>query len=80
MDNNLYSNIPMYNVVSSNISAIGYDKENRIMKVIFKGNHTYVYLNVEPEIFNNIIGASSIGSALRENVTKYKDKYKYIKL
>ena len=40
--------IPMYKVISSNISAIGYNPAKQVMRVIFKGNSSYLYFNVEP--------------------------------
>lgn len=72
--------IPMYKVISSNISAIGYNPAKQVMRVIFKGNSSYLYFNVEPEIWKYIINSESKGKALTESVIKHKDKYKYIKL
>lgn len=71
-------------VVSSNISAVGYNETNRLMKIAFKGKegtfNTYLYEGVEPEIYANMLKADSIGKYLSENVIRHKDKYKYIKL
>lgn len=72
--------IPMYKVTSSNISALGYNSDKQVLRVIFKGNSSYLYFNVEPSIWNYIINSESKGKALTESVVKNKDKYKYIKL
>lgn len=70
-------------VNSTNIGGIGYSDEHHLLKVAFKnktGYSTYLYENVEPELYDGICKAESIGKALSENIIKNKDKYKYIKL
>lgn len=76
----IVTNIKMTPVISSNIVAIGYDKENKILRVIFKGNSSYLYFNVEEEIYNNLAQSESKGKTLNESVVRHKDKYKYIKI
>lgn len=72
--------IQMYKVISSNIVAIGYNETNKILRVLFKGNNSYLYFNVEPEVYNNLMSCESVGKTLNESVVRHKDKYKYIKL
>ena len=70
-------------VTSTNIGGMGYSQEHRLLKVAFKnktGYTTYLYENVEPELYNGLCNAQSIGKALSENVIRNKEKYKYIKL
>lgn len=76
----IVTNIKMTPVISSNIVAIGYDKENKILRVIFKGNSSYLYFNVKEEIYNNLAQSESKGKTLNESVVRHKDKYKYIKI
>lgn len=76
----IVTNIKMTPVISSNIVALGYDKENKILRVIFKGNSSYLYFNVEEEIYNNLAQSESKGRTLNESVVRHKDKYKYIKI
>ena len=76
----IVTNIKMTPVMSSNIVALGYDKENKILRVIFKGNSSYLYFNVEEEIYNNLAQSESKGKTLNESVVRHKDKYKYIKI
>lgn len=76
----LSKNIQLAKVLSSNIAGIGYDETNKLMKVLFKGNSSYIYTNVEKETFDNIVKNESPGKQLNESVVKHKDKYKYMKL
>ena len=76
----IIENIKMYKVYSSNLIALGYDESHKILRVIFKGNSSYLYFNVEPEIWNLLNNTESKGKTLSESVIKQKDKYKYIKL
>lgn len=76
----LVKSIKMYPVASSNISAIGYNENDKTLRVIFKGNSSYLYFNVEPQIWQQLSISESKGRTLNECVTKHKEKYKYIKL
>lgn len=72
--------IPMHKVYSNNLLAMGYNEEKRVMRVIFKNKSSYLYFNVEPEIWDIVSKAQSSGKALNEHIVKHKEKYKYIKL
>lgn len=84
MDNEQLENtikaIPMYKVESSNINYLGYDNNNKILKVIFKNNSAYAYFGVPEIIWQEIIKSESKGSYLTENVIRQKEQYKFIKL
>lgn len=71
-------------VISSNISAVGYNENSKLLKISFKGKgdtfNTYLYENVEPEVYNKMFESESVGKYLSENVIRQKDKYKFIKL
>ncbi len=56
--------IPMTLVESSNVEAIGYDATAKIARVRFKGGATYRYEGVEPELFEIVRSAPSIGKAI----------------
>lgn len=72
--------IQMFKVYSTNIVALGYDESRKILRVIFKGNSSYLYFNVEPEVWENLKNSESKGRTLNESIIKQKDKYKYIKI
>lgn len=70
-------------VISSNIGSMGYDPENKLLKVAFKtktGSSVYLYEGVEQEIYDSLHQAESIGKKLNESIVRQKDKYNYIKL
>ena len=70
-------------VISSNIGGIGYDPENKLLKVAFKtktGSTMYLYEGVEQEVYDDLFTAESIGKKLNESVVRQKEKYRYIKL
>lgn len=72
--------IQMFKVYSTNIVALGYDESRKILRVIFKGNSSYLYFNVEHEVWENLKNSESKGRTLSESIIKQKDKYKYIKI
>ena len=76
----IIKNIKMYKIASSNITALGYDENNKVLRVIFKNNSSYIYTNVEPEVWQIIINSESKGKSLNENIVRHKEKYKYYKL
>ena len=76
----MVKNIKMYKIASSNITALGYDENNKVLRVIFKNNSSYIYTNVEPEVWQIIINSESKGKSLNENIVRHKEKYKYYKL
>lgn len=60
-------------VDSSNVASIGYDPETRTMEVEFKGRNNepgaiYHYFEVPQEIYEQVLGASSVGQAMNQLV------------
>lgn len=76
----ILKDINMYKVYSSNILAIGYSEKYNVLRVIFKNNTSYIYFNVEPEVYENIKNSQSKGKTLNESVVRQKNKYKYLKI
>lgn len=72
--------IELKRVFSTNILALGYDTDLKILRVLFKGNSSYLYFNVEPEIYDSLIKSESKGKTLRESIIRQPDKYKFIKI
>jgi len=67
-------------VESSNIVAIGYDEEEKKLRVTFKSGATYDYLNVEPETHAAVIGADSVGKAFHRLIRAQPTTYPYLKV
>lgn len=59
-------------VKSSNINSIGYDEKNKTLEIEFHSGGIYQYLNVEKELYDNIMSASSKGGFFHRFI---KDKY-----
>ena len=57
----------MISVISSAISAIGYDKPTQQMRIKFKQGDTYSYCRVPENIFLELLSATSKGT--------YYDRY-----
>ena len=76
----IVDNIKMQRVFSSNLVAMGYDENKKVLRVIFRGNSSYLYFDVEPEVYNTLMQSESKGRALNESVIRQKERYKYIKL
>ena len=55
-------------VDSSNIAAIGYEKDLSVLEVEFKNGSVYQYYDVPENIFNDIMGADSKGKYLAQFV------------
>lgn len=67
----------MEKVQSSNIDSIGYDAENKILKVLFKPNNLYHYFEVTEEVYKQIMVSESKNKALRALVMP---NHKYVKV
>ena len=76
----LYKNILVQPVESSNIEGISYLAESKILKIRFKGGGEYVYKGVEELQYKNIQNAKSIGRYFNDNIKAFPEKYKFIKL
>lgn len=76
----IIKSINMYKVSSSNISALGYNPESHVLRVIFSNGASYLYFGVEPLIWDALAKSQSKGRFLTENITRRKDKYKYLKI
>ncbi len=60
---------------SSNIKAVGYDRETREMHVTFHSGATYVYEDVPPDTHAELMDAPSTGGYLNQVVVRqYKTR------
>lgn len=70
----------MKKVKSSNIYAIGYDKVNRTLYIMFgqpEPKSIYSYKNISPQMYKKLIEAKSHGSFFSANIRKNPKKYPY---
>lgn len=66
-----------HNVISSNISKIGYDEELKILEVDFVRGTSYQYVDVPKKLYLELMGSESKGKFLIANI---KPNYSYAKL
>ncbi len=55
-------------VTSSNIAAVGYDKDAKELHVQFKSGATHIYSNVSPEQHDAMVKAESVGSHFHHQI------------
>lgn len=48
-------------VKSTNVSAVGYDAEEKILEVAFRNGGIYQYAGVQPEMYADLLAAESVG-------------------
>lgn len=60
-------------VESSNIKAVGYDQEAKVLEIEFKGGGLYQYDAVEREEFEALVGADSIGAFFHREIKPKKN-------
>jgi len=60
-------------VVSSNITHIGYDRETKTLVIKFKKGNTYKYYPVEPKIHKALMAAESHGQYFATNIKNNKE-------
>jgi len=57
-------------VDSSNLKAIGYDSQTRILEIEFKDGSVYQYSDVPESVYNGLMRASSHGQYFDANIKK----------
>ncbi len=61
-------------VSSSNVAAVGYNPNTRVMDVTFNSGSIYNYFDVPLDVYETLISASSVGGTLHQIV---KGHYAY---
>lgn len=73
----------MIAVKSSNLESVGYDKDNRVLVVQFKGKEysvKYYYAKVPPVVYRELLKAESKGGFIYENVKGYFEILQRVKV
>jgi len=55
-------------VNSSMVHAVGYDKPKKELEVIFKTGRIWIYQDVPPKVYQNLLNSSSVGSFMINNI------------
>jgi len=61
VNDNITDEFNMIPVQSSNLSAIGYNKDTKVLKINFKGSGEYLYHDVSPELYDEFLVSESKG-------------------
>lgn len=76
-----HKNVIMESVESSTINKIGYDEENQVLKVLFNNGGVYLYSNVEPYHYKNMLtNVKSVGRYFNDSIKNYAEKYPCFKV
>lgn len=60
--------VEMIPVESSNVAAVGYHEDVKDIHVQFKNGSTYKYGNVPKEVYEQLVGAASVGGFLNSQI------------
>lgn len=61
-------------VSSSNVASVGYDPDSSTLEIEFNNGAVYQYFDVNENVYNELIKASSVGGYLAANI---KGKYRF---
>ena len=64
-------------VVSSNITEVGYDEGSHTLEILFKNGRVYQYFSVPIQEFSGLLSAASHGQYLNQHI---KGSYRYARL
>lgn len=64
----------MQEVSSSNIRELGYDEDTQTMGVVFHNGNLYHFLDVPQEVYEELLGASSVGQQFNLSI---RGQYEY---
>lgn len=66
--------IKMHEIVSSNIKAVGYDRDSKTLQITFSNGATYTYSDVPLAMYEGIFTADSAGKYVQQFIVKGKYK------
>jgi hypothetical protein len=58
----------MQPVASSNVQSIGYDENTETLYIRFLNGSLYIYKNVPIMVYEQLLGAPSVGSYMHRNI------------
>ena len=71
--------IKRYPCRSSSLAQIGYDKDSRILEVVFTTGGTFRYYGVSATLWENLIHASSMGGYFSRAIRKGGFRYRRVR-
>ena len=64
----------MQSVSSSTIASVGYDEENKTLRIEFHSGRSYEYYKVPKFVYEGLLNADSVGTYFHRNI---KDAYDF---
>ena len=64
----------MHEIVSSNIKAVGYDRDSKTLQITFSNGATYTYSDVPLAMYEGLFTADSAGRYVQQFIVKGKYK------
>jgi hypothetical protein len=64
--------IPRVRVKSSNLYAVGYDKDRKVLQIEFRSGSVYQYYDVPESIFTGLLNAGSKGRYFNSKIGGYR--------
>lgn len=58
----------MIEVKSSNLDKVGYDSQEEVLKVVFKGGQEYWYFKVPRTLYESMLAAESVGKFFNQHI------------
>ena len=62
-------------VKSSMVYAVGYDADNQELELVFNSGKIFQYKDVPPDVYEELMKASSIGCYVRNNIFDCYDEW-----
>lgn len=57
-------------VTSTNISAVGYNKEKKQLRIVFKNGREFDYYDVPESVFQELVHSDSVGQYANQKIYK----------
>ena len=71
-------NDKMIEVKSANLAKVGYEDQEKVLKIQFKDGQEYWYFDVPRIVFDDMLKAESVGKFFVKNVKGVKYQYKKV--
>ena len=71
-----FDDFTFHEVESSNIKFISYNDKTKILLIAFKGGKIYAYPHIEPQKYQELLQADSVGKWVNSNLVKPQLEFK----
>ncbi|NJO82036.1 MAG: KTSC domain-containing protein [Blastochloris sp.] len=75
-DSNILDRVALRRVQSKNLRQVGYDPKDRILVVQFQTGAWWIYRGLEPDAYQDMLKAQSVGSYFSTRIKNFYDAQK----